>query len=71
MIDRNEWRQMPLIDRIAWLADSSDDSLLTETLREVIALLADGDVNALKSKVAELETEVRRLERLASAPTPY
>lgn len=71
MIDRQEWRKMPLIDRVAWLADSSEDSLLTEALREVLARLADGQVDILRSKIADLETEIKRLERVASAPTPY
>lgn len=62
---------MPLIDRLAWLADSSEDSLLTEALREAIVLIGENASETLRSRVAALEAEVTRLERLASAPTPY
>lgn len=62
---------MPLIDRLAWLADSSDDSLLTEALREAIVLIGADAADALRTRIAALEAEVTRLERLAAAPTPY
>lgn len=62
---------MPLIDRLAWLADSSDDSLLTETLREAIVVIGADAADALRTRIGDLEAEVTRLERLASAPTPY
>lgn len=71
MIDRSEWRQMPLPDRLAWLADSSDDSLLVETIRETLGKLADRDPDTFRARIADLEAEVKRLERLATAPTPY
>ena len=71
MIDAQQWRQVPLDERLAFLAAHTDDTQLRETLEEVLRSLSDHVVIHLRVRVAELETECRRLERLTHAPTPY
>ena len=73
MIDPNEWRKIPLGDRMASLADHADNALLRETLNEAIYALADvgHSLSRLHAQVADLQAEISRLERLATAVTPY
>ena len=67
---REEWHQMTLTERLhehyIRIPEIIDPDLLREDLLE-----AARRVERLRSKLGELETENRRLERLIHAPSPY
>lgn len=69
-IPREEWLQMTLVDRLhehyIRVPEIVDPDLLRDDLLE-----AARRVERLRSKLAELETENRRLERMIHAPSPY
>lgn len=71
MMDSNEWKQIPLEERLAYLVGQTDDPQVRDALNEVLENFSSHAVFRLQAKIAELETEVGRLERLAYAPTPY
>lgn len=71
MIDIEEWRQVPLDERLAMLAERSDDPLLREAIAEVLRRFSNAAVQQLRTRITELESENRRLERQVHAPTPY
>ena len=73
MLDPHEWRKIPLGDRLVSLTDHAEDALLRETLNEAIRALSDvgQSQTRLQANVADLQAEVTRLERLATAVTPY
>lgn len=71
MIDINEWRRVPLDERLSLLAQQAEDPLLREAITETLRLFSNIAVHKLQARIIELECEVGRLERLAYAPTPY
>lgn len=71
MIDINEWRRVPLDERLSLLAQQSEDPLLREAITETLRLFSNVAVHQLQARIIELEFEVKRLERQAYAPTPY
>ena len=71
MIDINEWRRVPLDERLSLLAQQAEDPLLREAIIETLRLFSNVAVHQLQARIIELEFEVKRLERQAYAPTPY
>lgn len=66
MITRDEWLRIPLEARLVEHATHSEDELLRDDLISAVRKIDD-----FASKVAELNVEIIRLERLAASPTPY
>ena len=66
MITREEWLSIPLEARLVEQANHVEDELLRDDL-----VAAVKKIDTLAQKVLELNTEITRLERLATAPTPY
>jgi len=66
MIAREEWLRIPLEARLVEHASHTEDELLRDDL---IAAVRKIDVFA--ERVAELNVEIVRLERLAATQTPY
>ncbi len=71
MIDINEWRRVPLDERLSLLAQQAEDPLMREAIIEALRLLTNVATHKLQAKIIELESEVKRLEVRAYAPTPY
>lgn len=71
MIDSSEWRRIPLEERLTYLSTYSEDALIRETLTEVLQRLHRPAVAALEGRIADLQAEVTRLERLVTQVTPY
>lgn len=66
MITREEWLRIPLEARLVEHATHSEDELLRDDLISAVRKIDD-----FASKVAELNVEIIRLERIAASPTPY
>jgi len=67
MITREEWLAIPLEGRLVEHATHSDDELLRDDLIAAVA-----KIDSLSQRLADLEAETLRLERLsASIATPY
>ncbi len=71
MIDINEWRRVPLDERLSLLAQQAEDPLMREAIIEALRLLTNVATHKLQAIIIELESEVKRLEVRAYAPTPY
>lgn len=66
MITREEWLAVPLEARLVEQANHVEDELLRDDL-----LLAVKKIDTLAAKILDLNAEITRLERLATAVTPY
>lgn len=66
MIAREEWLQIPLETRLVEQASHAEDELLRDDL-----LFAVKKIDTLTAKILDLNTEITRLERLATTVTPY
>lgn len=66
MIAREEWLQIPLETRLVEQANHAEDELLRDDL-----LFAVKKIDTLTAKILDLNTEITRLERLATTVTPY
>jgi hypothetical protein len=66
MITRQEWLQIPLEARLVEHATHTEDELLREDLIQAVR-----KIDKFAAQVADLTTEIVRLERLLHAPTPY
>lgn len=66
MITREEWLRIPLESRLVEHANHTEDELLRDDLMAAVRKIDD-----FAKKVAELNVEIMRLERLAATPTPY
>lgn len=66
MIAREEWLQIPLEARLVEQATHAEDELLRDDLMEAVK-----KIDALAQRILDLNTEITRLERLATAVTPY
>lgn len=66
MIAREEWLRIPLEARLVEHATHTEDDLLRDDL-----LAAVRKIDSFAERVAELNVEIVRLERLANTPTPY
>jgi len=66
MIAREEWLRIPLEARLVEHASHTEDELLRD---DIIAAVAK--IDKFAERVAELNVEIVRLERLAATPTPY
>lgn len=66
MITREEWLRIPLEARLVEHATHCEDELLRDDL-----IAAVTKIDALSERVADLNVEIVRLERLATSPTPY
>lgn len=66
MIAREEWLRIPLEARLVEQANHVEDELLRDDL-----LAAVKHIDALVAKIVDLNTEIGRLEHLATTVTPY
>jgi len=66
MITSEEWRKIPLVDRLIAHSNQTDDELLSDDL-----ILAVRALNILIARRLDLEAEIVRLERLAASVSPY
>lgn len=66
MITLEEWRKIPLVDRLIAHSSQTDDELLREDLIATVRAL-----NILVARRLDLEAEIVRLERLAASVSPY
>ena len=66
VITREEWLRIPLETRLVEHATHSEDELLRDDLIAAVA-----KIDGLAQRVADLNVEIVRLERLATSPTPY
>lgn len=66
MITSEEWRKIPLVDRLIAHSNQTDDELLSEDLIAAVRAL-----NILIARRLDLEAEIVRLERLAASVSPY
>ena len=66
MIAREEWLQIPLEARLVEQANHVEDELLRDDL-----IYAVKKIDTLTQKILELNTEITRLEHLATTVTPY
>ncbi|NDE02773.1 MAG: hypothetical protein EBZ91_13790 [Gammaproteobacteria bacterium] len=66
MIAREEWLRIPLEARLVEHASHTEDELLRDDLIAAVA-----KIDKFAERVAELNVEIVRLERLAATPTPY
>lgn len=66
MITREEWLAIPLESRLVEHATHSEDEMLRDDLIDAVR-----KIDTLSQRVADLNVEILRLERLASSPTPY
>jgi hypothetical protein len=66
MIAREEWLQIPLEARLVEQATHAEDELLRDDLMEAVK-----KIDALAQRILDLNAEITRLERLATAVTPY
>lgn len=66
MIAREEWLQIPLEARLVEQATHAEDELLRDDLMEAVK-----KIDTLAQRILDLNTEITRLERLATAVTPY
>lgn len=66
MITSEEWRKIPLVDRLIAHSNQTDDELLRDDLIAAVRAL-----NILIARRLDLEAEIVRLERLAASVSPY
>ena len=66
VITREEWLAIPLEARLVEHATHSEDEMLRDDLIDAVR-----KIDGLAQRVADLNVEILRLERLASSPTPY
>ena len=66
MISREEWLRIPLESRLVEHASHTEDELLRDDLIAAVRKIDD-----FAKRVADLNVEIVRLERIATAPTPY
>jgi hypothetical protein len=66
MITRQEWLKIPLEARLVEHATHTEDELLREDLIQAVK-----KIDKFAAQVADLSTEVIRLERLQHVSTPY
>lgn len=66
MIAREEWLQIPLEARLVEQATHAEDELLRDDLMAAVK-----KIDTLAAKILDLNAEITRLERLATAVTPY
>jgi hypothetical protein len=66
MITRDEWLRIPLEARLLEHATHTEDVLLREDLIQAVT-----KIDKFAAQVADLTTEVIRLERLQHVSTPY
>jgi hypothetical protein len=66
MIAREEWLRIPLEARLVEHASHTEDELLRDDLIAAVA-----KIDKFAERVAELNVEIMRLERIAATPTPY
>lgn len=66
MIAPEEWRTIPLEARLLEHASHTEDELLREDLIEAVK-----KIDKLAERIADYATELVRLERIATIPTPY
>jgi hypothetical protein len=66
MITRQEWLKIPLEARLVEHATHTEDELLREDLIQAVK-----KIDKFAAQVADLTTEVIRLERLQHVSTPY
>ena len=66
MITSEEWRKIPLVDRLLAHSNQTEEELLREDLIAAVRAL-----NILTARRLDLEAEIVRLERLAAMVAPY
>lgn len=66
MIAREEWLKIPLESRLVEHASHTEDELLRDDIIAAVRKIDD-----FAKRVAELNVEIMRLERLAASPSPY
>lgn len=66
MITPQEWRQIPLEDRLIEHASHTEDDLLRQDLLDAVL-----KIDRFAARIADLSSEIVRLERIATSPTPY
>ena len=66
MITREEWLSIPLEARLIEQANHVEDELLRDDL-----ILAVKKIDTLSERILALNTEITRLERVATTVTPY
>ena len=66
VITREEWLTIPLEARLVEHATHSEDEMLRDDLIDAVR-----KIDYLSNRVADLNVEILRLERLAASPTPY